>query len=406
MLDTMTLTKVVGAFCGALLVYLLGGWMGEALYHGGHGTHEQAYVIDTGSDDGAEEVVEEVDMIELVAAADAGAGERVFRACGACHKIAEPVNGVGPHLDGVMGREIASIGDFSYSGALPAGEVWGIENMSAWIENPSGFAEGTSMNYRGLSDDEDRADLIAYLISMSPDYDMTQEEAAAGDAAPEDAAAETDTASADEAPQDEVGETETASADAATEEAPAEGDTTAAADTTEAGTGATDAQGTDMAMAADDDTAPAEDAASADATTDDAAAADDTATAEATTEEAAPVEEATADAAAQSPFVMAYQDADAAAGERVYRQCQACHVADREQNRVGPHLVNIVGRPIGSIDGFRYSGALPEGEWTLDNLNAWLENPRGFAQGTSMSYAGLRDMEDRANVIAYIESLN
>lgn len=173
MLDTMTMTKVVGAFCGALLVYLLGGWMGEALYHGGHGDTEQAYAIDTGGDEAAEdEVVEEVDMVELVAAADAGAGERVFRACGACHKINEPVNGVGPHLDGVMGREIAAIGDFGYSGALPAGEVWNIERMSAWIENPSGFADGTSMNYRGLSDEEDRADLIAYLISKSPEFEM------------------------------------------------------------------------------------------------------------------------------------------------------------------------------------------------------------------------------------------
>lgn len=172
MLDTMTLTKVVGALCGALLVFLLGGWMGQALFQGGHGAREQAYVIDTGGDDAADEVVEEVNMVELVAAADPGAGERVFRACAACHKINEPVNAVGPHLDGVMGREIAAIGDFGYSGALPEGEVWDIDTMSAWIANPSGFAQGTSMNYRGLAKDGDRADLIAYLISKSPDFEM------------------------------------------------------------------------------------------------------------------------------------------------------------------------------------------------------------------------------------------
>lgn len=171
MLDTMTLTKVVGAFCGALLVFLLGSWMGEALFHGGHSSGQQAYVIDTGSDDAAEEEAVEVDMVELVAAADPGAGERVFRACAACHKINEPANGVGPHLDGVMGREIAAIGDFGYSGALPDG-VWDIDTMSAWIENPSGFAQGTSMNYRGLAKDGDRAALIAYMISMSPDFEM------------------------------------------------------------------------------------------------------------------------------------------------------------------------------------------------------------------------------------------
>jgi cytochrome c len=172
MLDTMTLTKVVGAFCGALLVYLLGGWVGESLFHGGHGDHEQAYVIDTG-DSGAEaEEVADVDMVELVRLADAGSGERVFKACAACHKIDEPKNGVGPHLDGVMGREIASLGDFGYSGALPAGEAWTVENMNAWLINPKAFAEGTSMSYRGLAKDGDRANLIAYLISMSPDFSL------------------------------------------------------------------------------------------------------------------------------------------------------------------------------------------------------------------------------------------
>jgi len=365
-------------------------------------------VIDTGSDDDAEEGVEEVDMVELVAAADAGAGERVFRACAACHKIDEPVNAVGPHLDGVMGREIASIGDFGYSGALPAGEVWGIENMSAWIENPSGFAEGTSMNYRGLAKDGDRADLIAYLISKSPDYTMPEDEADAGDAAaPQDAA------------QDAAMETEIASAETVTEEAPvpeasAEADATpqaeadAPADATEETTeaDATEETTETAMMTQQTDAAPAEAPASADESAAEAAPVQEAETAEASAAEAAPAEEETTEAATKSAFVVAYQDADASAGERVFRQCQACHVANKEQNRVGPHLVDIVGRPIGSVDGFRYSGALPEGEWTLDNLSAWLENPRGFAKGTSMSYAGLRDMQDRANVIAYIESLN
>ena len=171
MLDTMTLTKAVGALCGALLVFLLGSWMGQALFKGGHSSGQQAYVIDTGDDDAAEEEVAEVDIVQLVAAADPASGERVFRACAACHKINEPANGVGPHLDGVMGRQIAGLGDFGYSGALPEG-VWDIENMSAWLVNPSGFAQGTSMNYRGLAKDGDRADLIAYMISLSPDFEM------------------------------------------------------------------------------------------------------------------------------------------------------------------------------------------------------------------------------------------
>jgi len=175
MLDTMTLTKVVGAFCGALLVYLLGGWLGEGLYHGGHGSREQAYSVDTGSDDADERVAEAVDIATLVMGGDLDKGERIFRQCAACHKINEPVNGVGPHLDGVMGRDIAAIGDFSYSGALPADEAWTVDNMNAWLTNPSAFAAGTSMSYRGLAKDEDRADVIAYLISKSPDYEVPAE---------------------------------------------------------------------------------------------------------------------------------------------------------------------------------------------------------------------------------------
>ena len=174
MLDTMTLTKVVGAFCGELLIFLLGSWLGEALYHGGgHTETEQAYLIDTGDTEEAEPD-QEIDMLALVQQADASAGERGFRQCAACHKIEEPVNSIGPHLDGVMGREIASISDYTYSGALPAGEIWTLDHMSEWLTKPSDFAKGTTMSFKGIAKDKDRADMIAYLISMSPDYTLPE----------------------------------------------------------------------------------------------------------------------------------------------------------------------------------------------------------------------------------------
>ena len=69
---------------------------------------------------------------------------------------------------------------------------------------------------------------------------------------------------------------------------------------------------------------------------------------------------------------------------------------------MGPHLVGIIGREIGSIEGFRYSGRLPEGTWTVDELNPWLENPREYARGTSMAFAGVKDMEDRAALVAWL----
>ncbi|MEL6336592.1 MAG: cytochrome c family protein [Pseudomonadota bacterium] len=103
----------------------------------------------------------------------------------------------------------------------------------------------------------------------------------------------------------------------------------------------------------------------------------------------------------------AAQAADAAAGEKVYRACRACHVIDKEQNRVGPHLVGIVGRPVAAIEGFRYSNGMVEwGEgkvWDAATLDLYLENPRGVVKGTKMAYPGLKKAEDRANIIAYLE---
>ncbi|WP_147110447.1 cytochrome c family protein [Tateyamaria sp. syn59] len=165
MFDTMTFTKIAASLCGALLVLLLGKWAAEELYHvDGHG--DQAYVIDTGSDDTAEETVE-VAFADVFAAADASAGQRIFRQCSACHKLEDGENAVGPHLYAVVGREVGSTGYGSYSGALnEVADVWTPENLNSFLENPRGWAPGTSMGYNGLRDIEDRANLIAYLDSI------------------------------------------------------------------------------------------------------------------------------------------------------------------------------------------------------------------------------------------------
>jgi cytochrome c len=99
---------------------------------------------------------------------------------------------------------------------------------------------------------------------------------------------------------------------------------------------------------------------------------------------------------------------DAAAGATVFRQCQACHVIDQEQNRVGPHLVGIVGRPVASVEGFNYSDAMRaygEGKvWDAETLATYLADPRGVVEGTRMAYAGVKDPDQLANLIAYLEN--
>ena len=170
MFDTMTMTKAIGGFCGTFLVFLLGGWAAELIYHsggGGHGDHhEQAYVIPVESNEAAEEVVEGPPFADIYALADAAAGEAAFRPCSSCHAV-DGTDGVGPHLNGVVNRAIGSVDGFGYSGNLVAvAEQWTPENLNGFLENPKGWAPGTAMAYNGMRKIEDRANLIAYLESL------------------------------------------------------------------------------------------------------------------------------------------------------------------------------------------------------------------------------------------------
>ena len=170
MLDTMTMTKVIGGVCGAFLIFLLGKWVAEEVYHvgaSGHGDHAvQGYVIETGDDHGAAEVEEGPSFAELYADADAGKGEKVFNKCKACHKV-DGSNGTGPYLNGVVGRAIDSAEGFGYSGALAAlGDSWTPEALDAFLTNPKGAAPGTSMGFAGLGKASDRVNVIAYLESL------------------------------------------------------------------------------------------------------------------------------------------------------------------------------------------------------------------------------------------------
>lgn len=109
-----------------------------------------------------------------------------------------------------------------------------------------------------------------------------------------------------------------------------------------------------------------------------------------------------------APIATRLAASDVAAGETVFKKCAACHTVNQGgANGVGPNLWNAVGKPHGHVPGFAYSDALKSvpGNWTFDALDAWLESPRRYAPGTKMTFAGLSDPQDRANVIAYLNSL-
>lgn len=118
-------------------------------------------------------------------------------------------------------------------------------------------------------------------------------------------------------------------------------------------------------------------------------------------------DEEVAEEVVEVAFADVYEAAAPADGERLWRQCRACHQLEPGANATGPYLHGVVGREIASVDSFGgYSGNLPEGEWTPENINGFLEAPRTWAPGTSMGYAGMRDVEDRAALIAYMATFN
>ena len=100
----------------------------------------------------------------------AAMGEQIFNRCMACHTIGkdEP-NGIGPNLHGIVGRAVAGHAGFSYSAALKAkGGNWDAAHLDQFLESPMKYAPGTRMAFAGISNTQQRADVIAFLRSLSP----------------------------------------------------------------------------------------------------------------------------------------------------------------------------------------------------------------------------------------------
>jgi cytochrome c len=166
-MNTMEITKFVGAICGSLLIFLLL----QLASHASFNTHSDvvAFAVEAPEGTGGGEAgapAEDVDVEALVAAADVAKGETVFKKCAACHKL-DGANAVGPHLDGVVGRPVGSVEGFSYSDGLKAhGGDWTPEEIFAFLANPKKDVPGTKMAFAGLPKPEDRANVIAYLESV------------------------------------------------------------------------------------------------------------------------------------------------------------------------------------------------------------------------------------------------
>ncbi len=109
----------------------------------------------------------------------------------------------------------------------------------------------------------------------------------------------------------------------------------------------------------------------------------------------------------QIPFLQLLAEADVKKGKKVFGKCKACHKLEPGVNGTGPYLHAIVGRTIASVAEFKYSNVFNnmEGVWSEDELNAFLLKPSDYAPGTKMSYSGLKNVTDRANLIAYLKTI-
>lgn len=228
-MDSFELNKIFGAILGTLLFVMGLGFLAQAIYHPIEGRGPgymlaEAEAGGAGGEDDAPAVV--ADLGTLLASADPAAGEAAARKCTGCHNfVAGAGNKQGPELYDVVNRLVASHAGFAYSDVLvehkDRGDVWSYENLNAFLLAPKGYAPGTKMAFPGIKSDAERANVLAYLGSLSATpvaypapaaADAPAEEAPAADAPADEAAAAE--APATEAPAPEAPAAEAPAADA------------------------------------------------------------------------------------------------------------------------------------------------------------------------------------------------
>lgn len=370
-MDSFELNKILGALLGAVFIVFSVSLISDTIFYAPTPA-TPGYVIEVPEQDVADDAPVEAgpNVLALIADGDVAAGEAAFRRCASCHTNEQGgANRVGPNLWNTVMQPITHADGFNYSAAMrefaAQEEIWTYEHLAGFLENPRGYVPGTTMAFAGIRDVQEKANLIAYMRTLSDDpapLPEVEEAAAEEEVAPEngEAVAEEDGAAVEEEVETDAEPVEPTPATDGTEVSPE----------TDAGT----------------------------------PAVDEAETPEATEEEPAAVEEEE-DGAAAAPEAT---EVDVAAGATVFRQCVACHtIEEGAPNRVGPNLWNVVGRPAAAVEGFNYSPPMREfaeagNVWDEEHLDEYLANPRAYIPGTTMTYAGVRNEEARANLIGYL----
>ena len=173
--DPLFFNKVAAAIIGAGLLAMMAGFVTHFIYHPQIQLAQHSYAIAEGvtpvaaAGAGAAQPAALEPIGPMLASADPAAGEAVFKKCVACHTVdSGGANKVGPNLHDIVGRDIASHEGFAYSPALQGKEGgWTYEDLNAFLHKPQAFAKGTKMTFAGLAKPDERANVIAYLRTIT-----------------------------------------------------------------------------------------------------------------------------------------------------------------------------------------------------------------------------------------------
>ncbi len=170
-MNSFEFNKIAGALLGTALAIFGLGELGRIVYHT-ESPEKPGMIVETAEaqESGGTAAAAAQSLGTLLAAANAEKGSAVAKACAACHDFTKGgPNKTGPGLFDVVERGIGSHEGFAYSDAVAAkkADKWTYENLDAWLKDPKGFIPGTKMAFGGVKNDAKRADLIAYLASLS-----------------------------------------------------------------------------------------------------------------------------------------------------------------------------------------------------------------------------------------------